>query len=473
MGEAPGEGVPWEGVRIRFGRAQSRRVGDERGGAPKEGLSRRMLLAGVASAFGGGLLVKLARGPADIGGRSADIREGAPEGARAAAGESWEAVRAQFELDPSTIHLAGMLIASHPEPVRLAIERHRRGLDRNPARYVLENDTPLRLRAVRAAGKYFGTDPACVALTDSTTMGLSVLYRGLSVREGEEILTTTHDHYSTWAALDAVAERRGARIRKITLYEDPSTVSASSVVERLAEAIGPETRVLALTWVHSDTGVKLPIREIGEMVSEVNGQREPGERILYCVDGVHGFGVEDEEMGDLGCDFLVAGCHKWLYGPRGTGVVYSARPEGWQNMTPLIPPFGVKNTPGLYFSPGGFHAFEHRWALTEAFEFHASIGKERIRKRIHALAGRLKEGIASLPRAKLHTPMSSKLSAGIVSFEFEGVSAQTVVDRLRQEGIVLSLAPYGLRCIRATPTLANTPEEIERVLRALHPFGRV
>lgn len=449
-------------------RPQSPFVGEGGSDGPRTGLSRRMFLAGLASAFSSGLLLRLLRGSSEGEGfDSADIARGG-EGRTGA----WEEVRAQFDLDPSLVHLAGMLFTSHPRPVREAIEKHRRGLDENPAEYVLQNDTPLRLRAVRAAGRYFGTDPACVALTDSTTMGLSVLYRGLPLGEGDEVLTTTHDHYSTWANLDAVAERRGATVRKISLYDDSLRASADEVVARIAAAIGPRTRVVALTWVHSDTGVKLPIRAIADRVGEENRRRGVDDRILVCVDGVHGFGVEDVELADLGCDFFAAGCHKWLYGPRGTGVVYSARPEGWQGMTPLIPPFGVKNTPGLYFSPGGFHAFEHRWAVAEAFEFHASIGKARIQERIHALASQLKEGLITMSRVRLHTPRDPRLSAGIVSLDVEGTPARTVVERLRREGIVLSVAPYGLRCVRATPTIVNTPEEIERVLRALHPLGR-
>lgn len=441
-------------MRAGRGRSQSLGVGED-----GKGLDRRMFLAGVGSALGSGLLGRLGRPPAE-------------EPPPVASTDPWEEVRSRFRTDPERIHLAGMLIASHPAPVREAIESHRRGLDENPARYVLENDTKLRLRAVRAAGRYFRTDPACVALTDSTTMGLSVLYRGLPLGEGQEVLSTTHDHYSTWYALDTVVARRGAKLRKVRLYEDPSRASAEEMTERLLGEVGPQTRVIALTWVHSDSGLKLPLREIADGLVRINRSRGAEERALLCVDGVHGFGVENEDMPSLGCDFFVAGCHKWLYGPRGTGVVYSSRPEDWEGMAPLIPPFGVKNTPGLYFSPGGFHAFEHRWALAEAFAFHEEIGKARVRARIHELALQLKEGLRRMPRAKLHTPVDGTLSAGIVGFDFEGTSAEAVVDRLREQGIVLTRAPYGLGCIRATPSLMNSPEEIERTLRALHPYGR-
>ena len=33
---------------------------------------------------------------------------------------------------------------------------------------------------------------------------------------------------------------------------------------------------------------------------------------------------------------FVAGCHKWLWGPRGTGLVW-AKPAAWERMSPVIP----------------------------------------------------------------------------------------------------------------------------------------
>ena len=63
-------------------------------------------------------------------------------------------------------------------------------------------------------------------------------------------------------------------------------------------------------------------------------------------------------------------------------------------------------------TPGGFHSFEHRWALAEAFRFHGRIGKRRVAARIHALNRRLKAGLAGMGHVTLITPRSDALSAG-------------------------------------------------------------
>ncbi len=381
------------------------------------------------------------------------------------AGDGWDDVRSLFDLDPSLVHLGGLFIASHPRPVREAIERHRSGLDRDPVGYLFETDTKERVRATEAAAAYWGTSSRSVALTDSTTMGLSLLYHGLRLQPGDEVVRTEHDHYATWYSLDLMAEACGAQVRAVRLYEEGAAdVSEDELVERIVSAVGPRTRVLALTWVHSSSGLKLPV---GAIAAEL-GRRGLRDRLRICVDGVHGFGAENADMAALGCDFFVSGCHKWLHGPRGTGVVYAARPELWEEVAAVIPPFGVKHTEGLFRSPGGFHAFEHRWALAEAFALHAEIGKPRIAARIAAFATQIKEGLVRIPGVRLHTPTSPRLSSGIVSFDVDGRHPQRVIDALREnERIVVTRSPYGSKSVRASPGIYTTQQEIERLLDAV------
>ena len=317
--------------------------------------------------------------------------------------DSWDAVRDQFPLARDIIHMAGFFLASHPAPVRKAIETHRLGLDDNPIGYWLEHRERLEADVLRAAAEYLGVNPTDIALTDSTTMGLGLLYGGLSLREGQEVLTTTHDHYSTEMSLRLRAERTGAAIRQIPLYRDPSRASREEIVDALVKAVRPQTRIVAVTWVHSSTGVKLPIREMADALGKLNAGRAEQDRAMLCVDGVHGLGVEDVRLPDLGCDFFIAGTHKWLFGPRGTGLVWG-HPRAWPVATATIPTFSHeafrvwrKEIPpreipfGAIMTPGGFHSFEHRWAVGEAFRFHQAIGKARIAERIHALNDQLKE----------------------------------------------------------------------------------
>lgn len=366
---------------------------------------------------------------------------------------NWTSIRGQFPLTRSYIHMATFLIASHPRPVAEAIERHRNAFDENPAFYFGEHFMTAEAEQREAAAEYLGANPDHIALTDSTTMGLGLIYGTLKLQPGQEIVTTTHDHYSTEMSIRHRAGRTGALVRQISLYDNPANASIDQILTRIRDAITPQTRALAVTWVHSNTGVKLPIARMAKVLQEINASRETEERVLFCVDGVHGLGIENVTVDELGCDFLIAGTHKWLFGPRGTGIIWG-RPEAWDAVAPVVPSFGPDYgvwlgflTPeevpvGEHFTPGGFHSFEHRWALGKAFRFHSTIGKARVQERIHALNTLTKEALAELPYVRLHTPISPDLSAGMVCFGVEGYSPDQVVDKLLEKGVIASTTPY-------------------------------
>ena len=435
-------------------------------------LDRRELLTGTGLALAAGAI-------ASSGGSTGAVAQSIPVPSPApGAFDNWLAVRAQFALSDDFIHMSAMLISSHPKPVREAIDEHRRGMDANSVIYLYQNNRQLQETARAAAGQYLGISGSDIALTDSTTMGVGLVYNGLRLTPNDEILTTEQDYYVTHEALRLASQRSGAKVRKISLYEQIQGITEDQIVDRIAQAITPATRVLALTWVHSSTGLKLPLRRIADALDQINADRDEADRVLFCVDGVHGFGIEDVVLADLGCDFLMAGCHKWLFGPRGTGIVAGTK-RGWEAVLPTIPSFidgevwdawftGTEPagpTTGSRMTPGGYKAFEHQWALTQAFSFHQSIGKARVAARTHELGRQLKEGLAEMPHVALHTPRLDSLSAGIVSLDVQGLSPSAAVMRLRERRIIASVAPYAVPHVRLAPCLANTPGEIEAVLQ--------
>ena len=408
--------------------------------------------------------------------------EGSIRAARASAPrDPWAHVRAQFALSPDRIHMAGFLLASHPRRVRDAIERYRRALDDNPA-LALEQQSVNPQMVVKPAATYLGVRPEEIALTDSTTMGLAILYHGLPLRAGDDVLTTEHDHYSTHESLRLATQKSGATLRKVALYEKPAAATVESMAHAIRQAIAPNTRVVAITWVHSSTGVKTPVRAIADVIAGANAGRAPQDRIVLCVDGVHGLGVEDVTMADLGCDFFVAGTHKWLFGPRGTGVIWG-RAELWPLLRPTIPAFGFQSyeawlrggqapvTTADVMTPGGFHSFEHRWALGEAFEFHREIGKAQIAGRIHELNRQCKDGLAAMKHITLHTPRHDAVSSGLITFEVSGIGPREFVKRMRAKRIVASSTPYATSYARLAPGLLNTPEEVDAVLREVRQLA--
>jgi selenocysteine lyase/cysteine desulfurase len=451
-------------------------VSDETG----RGLTRRRLLArgGIAGAStvaaAGGYLA--AREIADTDDGGSDRASATGGGARGPL----------FALDRAYVNLTTFVLASHPRPVREAIERHRRKLDANAALYLREAEVGLEDAARAALAGYLGAEPDQVALTDSTTMGIALVYARLQLGPGHEVLTSEHDFFATHESLRLREQLDGVSVRRVRLYRDPESASVDEIVSAIARALGPRTRCLAITWVHSSSGVKLPLREIAGAVAHANRGRRESERILLCVDGVHGFGVEDASPVELGVDVLASGCHKWLFGPRGTGFVWAA-PHAWRRLAPTIPSFDPRvygawiegrpptdAPPGALMTPGGFHTFEHRWAVPEAVELHAELGgRAEVAGRTHALAARLKDGLAKIDRVRLRTPRDEQLSAGLVCCELEGVDPGEVVDRLREEHhIVASVTPYRTRYARFGPSVANGAADVDRGIEAVAAIAR-
>jgi selenocysteine lyase/cysteine desulfurase len=394
----------------------------------------------------------------------------------------WTTLRDLFPLTRKYIQLSTFLLASHPKPVADAIEKHRRGFDENPSDYWHHHFQTIDAQICQSAAQYMGGKAESIALTDSTTMGLGMIYSGLKLEDGDEILQTVHDHYSTDMSLAYRANRTGAKVRRIALYENPAQVSEADVQKRLRAAITPDTRVVATTWVHSSTGVKLPVRAMADTITKLNKQRKANQQILFCVDGVHGFGIENQDVSQLGCDFFVAGTHKWIFGPRGTGVVWG-NDRAWAQSEPVIPSFSGSydvwlggmtqdQVPlGEHMSPGGFHSFEHRWALPEAFKLHLQLGKANVQKRIHQLNEQTKQGLSKMPHVTLYTPPGSALSSGLTCFDVKGMKAASVVEKMHQKGIIMSNTPYRVSYARFAPSLLNTEQEIELALAQIQAMA--
>ncbi|MFI5372840.1 MAG: aminotransferase class V-fold PLP-dependent enzyme [Candidatus Eisenbacteria bacterium] len=397
----------------------------------------------------------------------------------------WATVRAQFDLEPDLVHLSSFFIASHPKPVRDAIEGYRRAIDADPYEVVdtrMFQDGPQNVQvALREQLRgYLGAATDEIAITRSTTEGLALVHAGMPLEPGDEVLATAHDHYAQHESIRFACAKRGATWRRIALYDDPSKATAGDMVGRLRAAIRPTTRVVGLTWVHSCTGVRIPARAIADMLAEVNRSRDETTRIRFVLDGAHGLGVVDESVATLGCDYFCAGTHKWMWAPRGTGIVW-ARSEGWSHLQPTVPNFSSMDdwnewmkggtpkrpTSGFNHSPGGFQAYEHQWAMGAAFAMHEKIGRARVASRIVELNERCKTGLAAIPKVRVVTPRDPALSAGIVCFEVTGRSAEEVGKALVARHIVAAASPYLPSYARFSPAALNTPADIDAGVRAV------
>ena len=133
----------------------------------------------------------------------------------------------------------------------------------------------------------------------------------------------------------------------------------------------------------------------------------------------------------------------------------------------MIPTFGDPGSPAGRLTPGGYHSFEHRWALEDAFGFMSAIGRDRLVARTAEQATRLKEGLAGIAGLTLKTPMSPDLSAGIVCFDVAGQRPPDFVFKLREQQVVGSSTPYATSYVRLGPSIATNPDQVDQAIEAV------
>jgi selenocysteine lyase/cysteine desulfurase len=401
----------------------------------------------------------------------------------------WRAVRDLFPLSKDLIHLSTFLFVSQPKPVAEMVELYRKKIDEDTLwidRAAFDDAEGHPFSALkRSIAEYVGGAADELCMTSNATQALAMAYHGLRIRPDQEILTTEHDHYSQHESIRFAAERSGCRVRYVSLYDDGVKANASDMVSRLERAITPRTRAVGVTWVHSCTGVKLPIAPVAEAVGRANRGRAPVDRCLLIVDGTHGFGNQDVDVAKTGADFFATSTHKWLFGPRGTGFLWG-RSDVWPEMRPTIPTFdpeasepwdawmnrkSLPPTKAKFVSPGGFLAFENLLGVRAAIDLHRSIGRDRIAARVHELNSAFRDGAARIPGVALHTPNDPEVSGGISCYEVRGLKPGEVEHALNEKRIRTTTSPYRVSYARVGAGIVNFPEEIDTVLREIRALA--
>ena len=216
-----------------------------------------------------------------------------------------------------------------PRPVFEIYQRWQRELESNPIDLLGRRIKSLLADARDQLGEYVGADGANLVFVPNTTFGINVVARSLPLARDDEVLSTNHEY----GAIDRVwrfnCAKRGAhfRVRPLSLpVDDPQTV-----VEQFWANVTERTRVIALSHISTATALILPVAEIC--------RRARAAGILTVIDGAHAPGQLELALDDLGADFYVGNCHKWLCAPKGSGLLY-VRPEHQSLLEPLVVGWG-------------------------------------------------------------------------------------------------------------------------------------
>jgi selenocysteine lyase/cysteine desulfurase len=311
-----------------------------------------------------------------------------------------------------------------------------------------------------------------VAVVENATTGVALALSSFDLRPGDRIVTSLSDYPSNQIMYMSLGQRLG--VETVTAAELPEGGVDPDSVRSLVR--DPRCRLVALTWVPTNSGLVQAAQEVGEACA--------GAGVPFLVDACQCVGQMAIDVGRLHCDFLAASARKFMRGPRGIGFLYVSDAALARGAHPLLPDMrGATWTgPGQFrLAPGAgrFENWEFPYALVlgmgAAAHYSAAVGAAGA-ARAWRLAAEVRARLAAMPWARVLDRGSERCA--IVSVEVQGWDAGALKLRLRERGINTSAASreHGVldmdakrvaTTLRISPHYYNTEQELATLLAAL------
>ena len=311
-----------------------------------------------------------------------------------------------------------------------------------------------KVRAKVADLLHSGSDD--IVLTSSATAGMFLVAQGLQLQAGDRILLTNHEHPAGRLGWEWVAGRTGAEID--TLEISPAAGDAGGIVDQFAAAIGPRTRVLSFSHILFTTGVRLPATELCALA------RERG--CLAIVDGAQSAGAMPVDVTAMGCHAYSASGHKWLMGPKGTGLLYLSDELGEQlDALPLQAGRKANSDSTGIGNIAGMHG------LGAAIDYVRALGPRAIEAHNLALRSELYDALAQLPGVTIPSPRDGPTISANLSFTMPGSAADHHAIRrnliLRHKVYLRVVELSGFIGLRASLHCYNRSDDVAALIQAL------
>ena len=350
---------------------------------------------------------------------------------------TFEQARALFPVLERIAYLNAGTFGPLPRPVADAV-RARLARDLTEGRTGLpyfEATIGLRDELRHAFAALVGAAPENVALTTSTSEGCAIVVRGLGLEQGDEIVTTTDEHFGLLGPLGA---------------SDATVVVVPPEPERILAAITPRTKLVATSQVLWTTGAVLPVAELRERTG-----------VPVLVDGAQSVGAIPVTAS--GVDFLTISGQKWLCGPDATGALVVADPERLRVTSPSYFAQTAYEPEGSFTPQPGARRLESGWGsagalggMLAALELRPAWCHERAAEAASRCRALLE------PRVDVVTPA---VASTLVAFRPEE-NPSAVVDRLHAAGVHVRELP-GRGLVRVSCGWWTSDDDLDRLVAAL------
>ena len=280
-------------------------------------------------------------------------------------------LRALWSLDPAIHFLNHGSFGATPRHVQAAQSRWREEMENEPVRFMLDTLPAALLIARARLAEFVGASLSRLAFVENATAGVNAVLRTTRWRAGDKIVLANHAYPAVKNTARFLAERHGLIVVEAQI---PWPLSGpQAVIDAFAEALQDGARMAIIDHVFSPLAVITPIETIARMCQHRG--------VSLLVDGAHAPGMLPlalDALGEMGVDWYVGNCHKWLCAPKGCAFIVATE-KGQQDLHPAV----ISN----YYGEGFAQEFawtgtgdpSARLAVTAALEFIEALGVERYR----------------------------------------------------------------------------------------------
>jgi cysteine desulfurase / selenocysteine lyase len=304
---------------------------------------------------------------------------------------------------------------------------------------------------------------------------VSYSYLGPRIQPGDEIVLSTMEHHSNIVPWHFLRERQGAVLRWVDVGDD-----GSLDVEAVDAAIGPKTRLVAISHMSNVLGTVSPLKEI---VARAHARGVP-----VLADGCQGAVHEIVDVRDLDIDFYCVTAHK-LYGPTGIGALYAKRAHlkgmrpfngGGEMIREVSRDVVTYADPPARFE-AGTPAIIESVGFAAALDYLSAFDRAAVKAHEHSLLAYARERVRELNWLRVIGDAPGK--GAILSFETDGMHAHDLATILDREGIAVRaghhcaqplMERFGVTSTtRASFALYNTRGEVDALIDGLQKARKI
>ena len=365
----------------------------------------------------------------------------------------WSTIQQAFSVTRGIVNLNNGGVSPSPRMVTEAFVRYT-WQQEDATAYTMWQILEPQSETIRTGlAEVFGCDREEIAITRGASESLETLLMGLDLKSGDEILTSTQDYGRMLTTLRQREMREGLKLKLIKIPIAPDNVD--DIATAFERAVTPKTKLILVSHQINLTGQILPVKKICEMA------RARG--IETIVDGAHSFAQFDFKRDDLGCDYFGTSLHKWIYAPKGTGMLYVKR-DKIAKVWPLMASEDRQKNDIRKYEEIGTHSAAMRLAIGEAILFHNAIGGKRKEERLRHLSRYWMNNLKGIPKVGFNTSFDPAQSCAIANFKIEGIDPVALGSYLMSQHKIFTtpIVHDEFTGIRITPNVYTTLWELDR-----------